>query len=202
MPSVLLPAVVTLATLACSAEGQAPLSEWQREWLRGAFERSWCAPAPDLQGLLPNPGDGVPGVAYPPFEGARVEASVPLTPYPGSVMVDGFVRKGDGGRRRVQVYQVASAEQAVLDHLAAQLQEMGWMPYSRGYGVSGLSCTYVPMAIGGVAGRPRKWATISTEYIGREDSPSDTAPPGFRGKGLPFAPRTPGVFTYYLITPD
>ncbi|MFN0095023.1 MAG: hypothetical protein ACKVVT_09645 [Dehalococcoidia bacterium] len=195
---------VTLAA-ACADDEPRVLTKWDKEFLRQVYDRSRCAPSSDLEGLLPDPGDGVAGVPFPPFEGGRVTSTVPLNPYPGSVLVDGFVRKGglSGGRgkSRVQVYQVAAEQQAVLDHFHRRFQESGWMPYGGGFGVSGLVCTYCPVSRPRVS-NPDKWAKISTEYVGRDDPPAQEPPPGFRGKGVPFAPRTPGTFTYYVVTPD
>jgi len=134
-------------------------------------------------------------VPFPAPRGERVEPLVKGVPqFPAAVEVDGFVIPATDywGEQAVQQFSTASFPEEVLAFFDTELTAAGWQPYGGSYGVSGQGNTYV---------RDRDQVTVTSEFQLRPEERSATEPPpGFQGKGVPFADRENGKSYFFIIT--
>lgn len=137
-------------------------------------------------------------VPFPPLRGERVEPKVPGVPlYPGAVEVDGFVRPAPQpvrpGDSAVQVFETADSVDAVLAWFGAELELAGWTEYGGSAGVTGRTVSFARN------GRS-EWVMISSSYVPRPEDEAAQPPPGFRGKGVPFASPLDAGARFWVVT--
>ena len=147
-------------------------------------------------------GDFPAGVAYPTASHGSVSPGIRGIPTPeDSVQIDGF-KVTNGRDAAVLVFETSLSEPLLLAFYDQLLLDNGWSMVVGKHGPAGVTCEFAPYPVrGGI--QPKNWIVVSTEYIPRPgEKPGPTeVPPGFRGKGVPFAPRTPGKTTFSLLTP-
>ncbi len=124
-------------------------------------------------------------VPFPPLRGERVSPFVDGLPvFPGAIEVDGFLRetRGNAGPSTgaVQVLETTAAPEEVLAWYAQALVAAGWIEYHGSASVAGRTMEFTRHGESG-------WVQISTAYVPRPEDEGQQPPPGFGGKGVPFA---------------
>ncbi|MGE3074150.1 MAG: hypothetical protein AB7N24_12930 [Dehalococcoidia bacterium] len=156
----------------------------------------------DIVALEPDPGDFPSGVPFPTPSGDFVEPGITGIPLPdGSVQIDGFTIDHGyaAGDAVVQVFEVSLSQDEVLAFFDVMLLNKGWSPGWSDVGPAGAQCAFRPSRFDVGPIEPSNWIIVSTAYVPRNDEPIEN--PGFRGKGVPYAPRTPGKTTFSILTP-
>lgn len=146
---------------------------------------------------------------YPtPAGGSAQPKEKDLPVFPGAKLLDAFVLKAqpdaiDGRDRTVQLYRTAAPAQEVRAYFDATLVAGNWALQTIAVGPDGVDCEWVPWAErqDSFPELPSSYIKVTTAYVGREGRSSMTPPPGFQGKGVPFAPPEPGYTWFWVITP-
>ena len=198
-----LPVVLAFAATACGGRGQEDFAKIPVGGAVATEPRTDCV-LTSAPGILPDPGAEPAGMPFPTPAGARVAPGITGIPLPsGAVEVDAFEAAGvlgaGSGRRIVQVYDVALPADAVLSFFEVTFKERGWVVRGTSMSPAGVQCDFAP-AIEARTSVPSHWITVSTAYVPRPGEETQP-PPGFRGKGVPFAGPVPGSTRFWLSTP-
>lgn len=146
--------------------------------------------------FAPDPGDFPAGVPYPAPAGGHVDPEIPVPIFPGAVEIDGFRVR----RSSVQVFETSASKDEVLAFYDREMAQAGWALTGGGTSPAGVTCRFM-LPRDQVYTPPKHWVEVSTAYLGREQPGPETPTPGFRGKGVPFAPPAPGT-TWFSITTE
>jgi hypothetical protein len=138
-------------------------------------------------------------VPYPTPAGEIVEPTVDDIPmYPGSELLDSFVREDFGGDRTVQLYRTRDSADQVFEFFEAAFRAQRWAASGKAYGPAGKICEWVPYSQR--QNLPGKtFVEVSTWFVGREDEGPLTPSPGYQGHAIPFASPEPG-YTWFWVS--
>jgi hypothetical protein len=100
------------------------------------------------------------------------------------------------GSQTVQHYRISATSEAIFPFYEEEMMTRGWVQASVAYGPAGKVCRWTPSESVVYSDR---YIAVSTEYVGRRGSP-DSPPPGFQGKGIPFATAEHGFTWYWVIS--
>ncbi|MEX0782642.1 MAG: hypothetical protein WD557_08330 [Dehalococcoidia bacterium] len=185
--------IAAIVLAACGSDHQPRIPDHLREAVR---DQSTCSPR-----LPVAPSTGyhfdARGQPYPTPAGNRVEPSVNVPSYPGSVEVDGF----QIDRWSVQVFEVDATERELFGFFEKAMIDVDLVAGGFGGGDFGRRCNFVEYSRNG--SRLPFWAELEPVAIVSTQVPdpeNERPVNGFPGSTIVYAAPKHGNLVYYVLT--